>query len=68
MDRVIQMIINAVMRQLISRGVKTGIDYATRKSRSDDDMTPANRQQSLDAKATAKRAQQAANLAKRLGR
>ena len=67
MDRVIQMIINVVLRQLISRGVKTGMDYATRNSRTDE-ATPADRQQSPDAKAMAKRARQAANLGRRLGR
>jgi hypothetical protein len=67
MDRVIQMIINAVLRQLISRGVKSGIDHATRNSRLND-ATPANRQQSQNAKDMARRARQAANLAKRLGR
>jgi hypothetical protein len=67
MDRVIQMIMNAVLRQLINRGIKTGMNYATRNSNPDDD-TPANRQQSQDAKAMAKRARQAANLGRRLGR
>jgi diacylglycerol kinase len=68
MDRIIQMIINAVMRQVINRGVKTGIDYATRGGKPVDQMTPEERQQSQSAKDMAKRARQAANLAKRLGR
>ncbi len=67
MDRVIQMILNVVLRQLISRGVKTGMNYATRNSTADE-ATPANRHQSQEAKAMAKRARQAANLARRLGR
>ncbi len=67
MDRVIQMIMNVVLRQLISRGVKTGMNYATRNS-TPDEATPANRHQSQEAKAMAKRARQAANLARRLGR
>ena len=67
MDRVIQMIMNVVLRQLISRGIKSGMNYASRSSNPDDD-TPANRQQSQQAKATAKRARQAANLGRRLGR
>ena len=68
MDRIIQMIINAVLRQLVNRGVKSGIDYATRSGKSASDLTPQERAQSQDAKALAKRARQAANLARRLGR
>jgi hypothetical protein len=68
MDRIIQMIINTVLRQLVNRGVKSGIDYATRRGKPADQMTPAERQQSQDAKALAKRARQAANIARKLGR
>ena len=68
MDRIIQMIINAVLRQLVNRGVKTGIDYAARGGKPASQMTPADRAQSQDAKALAKRARQAANLARKLGR
>ena len=68
MDRIIQMIINAVMRQVINRGVKTGIDYASRGGKPASAMTPEERRQSQSAKELAKRARQAANLAKRLGR
>lgn len=62
MDRLLQMIINAVLRQLVNRGIRSGIDYATRGN------TPEDRAQSQDAKALARRARQAANLARRLGR
>ncbi len=68
MDRLIQMIINAVMRQVINRGVKSGIDYATRGGKPQNLMTPEERDQAKGAKDMAKRARQAANLAKRLGR
>ena len=68
MDRIIQMIINAVLRQLVNRGVKSGIDYATRGGKPVSQMTPDERAQTLDAKALAKRARQAANLARKLGR
>ena len=68
MDRIIQMVINAVLRQLVNRGVKSGIDYAARGGKPASAMTPQERAQSQDAKALAKRARQAANLAKRLGR
>ncbi len=68
MDRIIQMVINAVLRQVINRGIKTGIDYASRGGKPVSDMTPEERQQSQGAKELAKRARQAANMAKRLGR
>jgi hypothetical protein len=65
MDRLLQMIINAVLRQLVNRGVRSGIDYATRSGKP---LSPDDRAQSQDAKAIARRARQAANLARRLGR
>lgn len=68
MDRIIQMIINAVLRQVVNRGVRSGIDYATRGSKPTSAMTPQERAQSQDAKSLARRARQAANLARRLGR
>jgi hypothetical protein len=68
MDRVIQMIINAVLRQLVNRGVRSGIDYATRGGKPASALSPEERAQSQDANALARRARQAANLAKRLGR
>lgn len=68
MDRMIQMIINAVIRQLVNRGVKTGIDYAARGGKPASQMTPEERAQTQDAKALANRARQAANLARKLGR
>ena len=68
MDRIIQMVINAVLRQVINRGVKTGIDYAARGGKPAAAMTPEERLQSQNAKEIARRARQAANLAKRLGR
>lgn len=68
MDRIIQMIINAVLRQLVNRGVKSGIDYAARGGKPASQLTPDERAQTQDAKALANRARQAANLARKLGR
>ena len=68
MDRILQMILNAVLRQFINRGVKTGIDYAARRGKPASQMTPEERAQSEDARALAKHARQAANLARKLGR
>ncbi len=68
MDRMIQMIINAVIRQVVNRGVKTGIDYAAGKAKPKSQMTSGESAQAQDAAAVAKRARQAANLARRMGR
>jgi hypothetical protein len=68
MDRILQMILNTVLRQFINRGIRTGIDYAARGGKPAAALTPEERARSQDAKAMAKRARQAANLAKRLGR
>ena len=68
MDRILQMILNAVLRQFINRGVKTGIDYAARRGKPASQMTHEERAQSQDARALAKHARQAANLARKLGR
>ena len=62
MDRLIQTILNAVMRQVINRGVKTGID---RLSGGDKTRGLADSPQSRD---LARKARQAANLARKLGR
>ena len=64
MDRILQMIINTVLRLLLNRGVKAGIDRFSRARPAD----PADLDQSQDAKAVAKRARDAANIARRLGR
>jgi hypothetical protein len=68
MDRILQMIINAVMRKVIHRGVNAGIDHVARRGKPVADMTSDERQQAQTAKQTAKRARQAANLARRMGR
>ena len=68
MDRIIQMIINSVIRQFVNRGVKAGIDHVAGRGKPASAMTPLERQQAQSAKETAKRARQAANLARKLGR
>ena len=68
MDRIIQMIINAVLRQVVNKGVNAGINHVAGRGKPSSDMTPLERQQAQSAKETAKRARQAANLARKLGR
>ncbi len=68
MDRILQMIINTVLRQLINKGVSAGINHVAGRGKPASQMTPEEREQAQTAKETAKRARQAANLARRLGR
>ena len=68
MDRLIQMILNRLLGRLINKGINTGINHFARGGKPADQMTPVEREQARDAQQTAKRARQAANLARRLGR
>jgi hypothetical protein len=55
-------------KMFIRSAVKTGIDYATRKGKSEAEMTPEERKQAQDAKGMAQKAQKAARVARRLWR
>ena len=66
MGRVLQMIINTVLRKVINGAVNKGFGMFARRGRAGDAMTPQDHAQSDDAAQAAKRARQAANLAKRL--
>ncbi len=68
MDRIINMVINLFLRKVLSRGIDAGIDYAAGKGKSRQEMTPEELSTAAAARDTAKRARQAANLARRLGR
>ncbi len=68
LSRIINMIINMVVRKLVGKGVDAGINYAVGKGKPAAEMTPEELAQAQDAKQTAKRARQAANLVKRIGR
>ena len=63
MGGLIQMIINQVMRHFVRRGVDAGINRLTGSSTS-----RTGGKQSTEARDIARKARQAANLARRLGR
>jgi len=63
-SRIITMVINLILR----KGLSKGIDYAARRGKDPAAMTPEEHAQAKSARALAKRAQQAANLARKLGR
>ena len=68
MDRLIQMILNRVMGQLINRGISAGINHVAGKGKAPDEMTPEDRKTAQVARKAGQRAKQAANIAKRLMR
>lgn len=68
LSKIIQMVINLVLKKVINRGVDAGIDYASKRGKSDDQMTPEDLQQAKSAKEMAKRAKQVINVGRKLGR
>ena len=68
LSKIIQMVINLVLRKVINRGVDAGINYASKRGKTDDQMTPEDLQQAKSAKEMAKRAKQAINVGRKIGR
>ncbi|MBI1172060.1 hypothetical protein GC209_11720 [bacterium] len=68
MDRLIQMILNRLMGQLINRGIKAGIDHVAAKGKAPEEMSPEERKSAQAARKAGQRAKQAANIAKRMMR
>jgi hypothetical protein len=66
LSRIINMVINAVFRTVVRRGVDAGMNYATGKGKRAADRTPAEDSQAQDAKALAKRGRQAAQISRKL--
>lgn len=66
MDRIIQMILNKLLGRLVNTAVNKGVDYAARRGKSPDQMTPEEHEQARAGKEMAKRARQAAKLTRRI--
>ena len=66
--RLFQMLGNRLVRSLVSKGVSAGVDYAARGGKTKAEMTPEERAQAAQGKATAKKARSMAKLARRIGR
>jgi hypothetical protein len=64
MDRLIQMVLSLFLK----KGINLGINHIAQRGKAKGDMTPEERAQAAKARETAKRARQAANLARKLGR
>lgn len=65
LNRILSMIVNAVVRRVVNRGVAAGMTFAERKLQADHRTTPDAGQ---GARAAAKRARKAAQITRRLGR
>ncbi|HOZ31781.1 MAG TPA: hypothetical protein PLM52_02800 [Tabrizicola sp.] len=58
-------LITMLSKMFVRSAVKTGVDYAARKGKAPEDMTPAERKQAQSSKQMAQKAQKAARLGRR---
>ena len=65
LNRIIQMIVNTLLRRFMGRAINTGIDYAARRGKAAGDMTPAEREQARSAKDLAQKARKVSRLTRR---
>lgn len=68
LGRVVQMVLNMILRKAVNRGIKGAVGLAARKGKAPSEMTPQDQAQAASTKALARRAQQAARMARRIGR
>ncbi|RVT85147.1 hypothetical protein DXV76_05070 [Rhodobacteraceae bacterium CCMM004] len=67
-NRIVTMVTRMIMRRLISKGVNAGLDRAFGAKKPNAQMTPEERRQAAAAGQNARRARQAAKMARRAGR
>lgn len=72
MDRIIRMVINQVIRQLVNRGVKAGFDKVGQRGKGQGGdapkMTPEERREHRQARRAAKAAKQQMQVARKVTR
>jgi hypothetical protein len=68
MDRLLQMILNRFLGQLINKGINAGITHVANKGKAPEEMTPQDREQANFARKAGRRARQAASIARKLMR
>ena len=68
LDRILNMVVNIVMRRIINAGITKGIGLFSGRSRATGPETPATEKHRQQARETARRARQAAKITRRLGR
>lgn len=67
-DRLITMVVNVVLRRVINAGIGTGIGLWSRRGKTSGPVVPPEARQHDAARASARRARQAAKITRRLGR
>lgn len=66
LGRLIQMIVNQLIRRFVNIGINKGIDAVANRGKSPQSMTPEERQAAQTTRAAVKRARQAARLTRRM--
>lgn len=66
LGRLVQMIVNQVIRRLVNLGMTKGIDTVANRGKAPRSMTPEERQAAQNTRAAVKRARQAARLTRRM--
>jgi hypothetical protein len=67
-DRIVNMIVNQLLRRGVNTAINAGIKRASGKGKPAGQMTQADHAQGSTAREAAKRARQAARITRRLGR
>ncbi|PCD77633.1 hypothetical protein [Pseudothioclava arenosa] len=65
-NQILDMVLRIVLRRGVNWGINKGIDLASGKGKSAAEMTPEERKQAQDAKATAQRARKMARITRRM--
>ena len=68
MGRIFQMILHRLLRQVINRGISTGIKHVASRGKTPAEMTPDERQQAQSAKKAGQNVRRAANVARKMMR
>lgn len=66
LNRLIRMLFNMFMRKAMNKGIRTATDYASRRGKSEAEMTPEERAQARKMRDLADKAKKAARLGRRL--
>ena len=66
MDRMIQMMLNRVLRLFMNKAIDGGISYVARRGKSPGEMTDSEREQARAGKDLAKRARKMSRASRRL--
>jgi hypothetical protein len=68
LGRIINMAVNIVMRRVLNAGISKGMNHFAGKGKSDAPMTPEDKEQAAKGRDMTKRARQAAQVTRKIGR